>query len=422
MSNPRRKREQPWIAPPATAPDTQVSEQLTAAPNVAGCYVFADKHGNTLYVGKAKNLKNRVRSYFTANARQDERLAEMVSRIASITYHHTESELDALLLEYKLIKHHKPWYNSQLKSDRTRPYLRISADAPYPTLTASAEPRDDGARYFDCFASTDDIKGSLSVICRFWGLPQCEQSSFAVAKSSCIYRLLDGCMAPCSGQADPAQYQAQVRQLIHFFESAIDPEALRDSPDAIPAGSLSDGEPPAGSLSPAALPAEKNSLLHTWLMGINPRFAKMQDDIALAAEALDFEKAAELKQKSDQLVWLSQKARRRYHFPEFGAFLVLVRPYRERSFSVFYVSNQIVRFRYDFFAISADYDADIENLVTLVSQYGDQGLAPELADETEWLSGALLEIAAQKQFVMLHHARDTRELIEQVILGFAENL
>lgn len=345
-------------------PEGALSNKIKTAPREPGCYLFTDKYENIIYVGKAKNLRNRVKSYFTKAAAEDERTEELVPKIVDVEFRVVETELDALLLEYRLIKRFKPWFNSALKPDKQRPYLRIAPGDPYATLSVSVAMADDGADYYDFFTDTEDVKQALSLLCKVWGLPQCGQSSFArQAKSPCLYHSLDGCMSPCSGRADAALYATAIAEVGQLFNGKV--------------------------------PARQKAL---------------KQQMAQAAEELAFEQAASCKAQLEGLQRLQHKSRRRFHLPEQGAVLVLIRPHREAAFSAFHIVNGQVLRRADFPA-----KPETEAIAHFASALEHAG--EPLAD-SEWLAGCLLEVGADKQFVVLPDKKTTAPVVEKAVGKF----
>jgi excinuclease ABC subunit C len=123
-----------------------VEEQLNRLPNSPGVYLLRDAEGNILYVGKAANLRHRVRSYFGAGQKLSPKLLKMVARVADIDFYVTSLEQEALILELNLIKRHHPRYNVQLKDDKTFPYLKINSKEDWPRVYVTRRVEQDGAR------------------------------------------------------------------------------------------------------------------------------------------------------------------------------------------------------------------------------------------------------------------------------------
>ncbi len=349
---------------------TPLQEKVKAAPDLPGCYLFTDKYGYIIYVGKAKNLRSRVKSYFTKAAAEEERTAELVPRIVDVEYRVTDTELDALLLEYRLIKQHKPWFNSQMKPDKRRPYLRIAAGRPYATLSVSDVSSDDGAVYYDFFTNEEDVKQALALLGRVWGLPQCGQRSFAKAKGPCLYHTLTGCMAPCSREPDEALYAAALAEVQQFF---------------------------AGKKV--------------------PRVRALRQEMTQAAEALEFERAAACKELLEGLQRLQHKSRRWSHLPEQGAALVLIRPHREKAFSVFSVVDGQVRYRTNFPA-APDEDTIAAFAAAVAATDAATDMPCTTLVDSEWLAGCLTEVVADKQFVLLPAGRGAGRVAERAIKKF----
>ncbi len=349
---------------------TALAEKVRAAPQQPGCYLFTDRYGYIIYVGKAKNLRSRVKSYFTKAAAEDERTAELVPTIGDVEYQVTGSELDALLLEYRLIKQHKPWFNAQMKPDKRRPYLRIAAGTPYATLSVSDAPGNDGATYYDFFTDEDDVKQALALLGRVWGLPQCGQRSFAGSRGPCLYHTLTGCMAPCSREPDEHQYAAVLAEVQLLF---------------------------AG--------------------GRVPRVKVLKQEMAEAAAALAFERAAACKELLEGLQRLQHKSRRWFHLPEQGAALVLIRPHREKAFSVFSVVDGQVRRRADFPPAP-----DETSITAFAAAVAAADAAPPttgaVLEDSEWLAGCLTEVVADKQFVLLPDGKGAGRVAERAIKKF----
>lgn len=342
-----------------------LAEKVKTAPTQPGCYLFMDKQGYVIYVGKAKNLRSRVKSYFTKAAAADERIEYLVPRIADVAYRVADSELDALLLEYRLIKQHKPWFNSQMKADKQRPYLRISSEEPYATLSICVEAADDGAAYYDFFTDEEDVKQTLILLCKVWGLPQCGQRSFAKAQSPCLYHSLGHCMAPCRGTADPAKYAATLDETRRLFS----------------------GKPVS-------------------------RMRELKQDMEHAAEALEFERAATSKALLESLRRVQRKSRSRFHLPSSGATLVFIRPHREKAFSVFYALDGQVLRRTDFPATPG-----VSDIQAFARSPAASGVALE---GSEWLAGCLTAVGAFKQFVVLPNEKSARRIVEKVFRQFAK--
>ena len=174
-----------------------------------------DRQGSIIYVGKAKNLRNRVRTYFNAGI-DSPKTRLMVSRVADFDTIVTPTEQDAFLLENTLIKQHRPRYNVVFRDDKDYPCLRLAIEEPYPNLTISRRPRTDKARYFGPFASAHAVRETMKVVNRLFPLRKCNRRRLAQGRP-CVYHQLGQCPAPCAGKVEPDAYAETVRQVELFL-------------------------------------------------------------------------------------------------------------------------------------------------------------------------------------------------------------
>ena len=180
-----------------------------------GVYRMLDERGEVLYVGKAKDLRKRVASYFTrANNR---RIQSMVARIRAIEVTVTHTEAEALLLENNLIKALKPRYNILLRDDKSYPYIHLSDDE-YPRLGFHRGARNQGGRYFGPYPSSTAVRETLYLLQKIFPVRQCENSYFANRSRPCLQYQIKRCSAPCVGLVDPDRYRQDVRDIELFLE------------------------------------------------------------------------------------------------------------------------------------------------------------------------------------------------------------
>ena len=142
----------------------QIQGILDSAPKKAGCYLMKDSSGKVIYVGKAVNLRNRLRSYYHASARGNQKTSQMVARISDIDWIVVGSELEALILEMTLIKKHRPHFNVRLKDDKRYPYVKVHWADPFPKLTVTRQMVNDGSRYFGPYTSVWAVHQTLDVL------------------------------------------------------------------------------------------------------------------------------------------------------------------------------------------------------------------------------------------------------------------
>lgn len=194
-----------------------LEEKIKNLPENPGCYIMSDEDGNVIYVGKAKNLKNRVRQYFFSLSDRPVKVSRMVEKIADFRYIVTESETDALSLENNLIKQYKPPYNILLKDDKQYPYLKIDVKNPYPKITMTRKPVKDGSRYFGPImgGSVKDMFRILEVFktatCKF------DLSKIPDGFRPCLNADVGACSAPCAGKVTKEEYREQIERAIRFL-------------------------------------------------------------------------------------------------------------------------------------------------------------------------------------------------------------
>ena len=198
-----------------------MNERLTAKikllPTNPGVYVMLGESGEIIYVGKAKNLKNRVSQYFHDSVKTDKVMA-MVSNIVDFYYIITTSEADALSLENNLIKKHKPKYNILLKDDKTYPYIKIDTKKPFPYFEIVRRIKKDGAKYFGPFMGGINAKEIIEIINGAFLLRSCSmQISEGSKKRECLEYHIKKCMGPCNGFCTREQYMQRVNSALDFL-------------------------------------------------------------------------------------------------------------------------------------------------------------------------------------------------------------
>jgi len=171
-----------------------------------------------LYVGKAVNLRSRVRSYFHDSAIHSRKTAEMVTRIADIEWIVVGSELEALILEMNLIKRHRPKYNVRLKDDKRYPYIRVHWSDPFPKVTVTRRLKDDGSRYFGPYTSAWAVHQTLDVLRKIFPYLTCDRVITGEDQRACLYYDIKLCVAPCIGKTDQVAYRAMIDDLCRFLQ------------------------------------------------------------------------------------------------------------------------------------------------------------------------------------------------------------
>src|SRR5512140_37920 len=190
---------------------------LATLPTKPGCYIMKNAEGKIIYVGKAINLKNRVRSYFHADASHDNKTRRLVRDISHIEWIVVGSELEALILEMNLIKRHRPKYNIRLKDDKRYPYIKVHWNEPYPRVTVTRMMSEDGARYFGPYTSAWAVYQTLDVLRRIFPYLTCDREITGLDKRACLYFDIKLCTAPCIGAINQAGYRQMISDLMDFL-------------------------------------------------------------------------------------------------------------------------------------------------------------------------------------------------------------
>lgn len=187
---------------------------LDNLPQKPGVYIMKDAKGKIIYIGKAKILRNRVRSYFTINADQRRKTLKMRAQVADIEYIVTESEVKALILEETLIKTHKPKYNISLKDDKRYPYIRVTWQEAYPKVETTRRVEQDGARYFGPYAAMWAVQNTLRVLRKAFPYLTCDRDITGKDERACLFYDIKLCNAPCIGAVNREQYRAMIQELM----------------------------------------------------------------------------------------------------------------------------------------------------------------------------------------------------------------
>ena len=196
----------------------RIRDKLKVLTTRSGVYVMRDKDGIVIYVGKAKNLKNRVSQYFR-NSPKPSKVQAMVNSVDDFEYFITMSEMDALALESNLIKKYQPFYNILLKDGKQFPYIKINLKDPFPKLEIVRKIKNDGAKYFGPYFAGLDAREIVKTVNTAFKIRTCNNkiSSSSVAKRECLNFSLGLCSAPCTKRIDVADYRKEIDKVINFL-------------------------------------------------------------------------------------------------------------------------------------------------------------------------------------------------------------
>lgn len=202
-----------------------VEEELKKLPRKPGVYIMRDDKDVILYVGKAINLHNRVRSYFRENIGRGPAIDQMVSLIARFEYIVTDSELEALVLENNLIKENSPKYNTLLKDDKTYPYIKVTVGEDYPRILFSRTMKKDKSRYFGPYTSAAAVKDTIELLNKLYQLRTCNRvlPRDTGLERPCLNYHIKQCLAPCQGYVSKEEYRQQVAGALEFLNGNYSP-------------------------------------------------------------------------------------------------------------------------------------------------------------------------------------------------------
>jgi excinuclease ABC subunit C len=200
---------------------------LDTLPTKPGCYIYKDAGGHIIYVGKAINLRNRVRSYFQNSRDLDFKTRQLVKHIANIEWIVVGSELEALILEMNLIKKHRPNYNIRLKDDKRYPYIKVHWNEPFPKVTITRQMVDDGSRYFGPYTSVWAVHQTLDLLRRIFPYLTCDREITGKDQRACLYYDIKLCTAPCIGKILMDSYRQMIDDLCKFLDGETEPIVAR---------------------------------------------------------------------------------------------------------------------------------------------------------------------------------------------------
>src|SRR5215475_6950051 len=199
-------------------PSERVSEQLKRLPTKPGVYLFRDERGQILYVGKAKSLRSRVRSYFQARGRDRPTITQLPERVRDVEVVVTSTEVEALHLEQNLIKRHRPPFNVRLRDDKSFPYIAVTVEDEFPRVMFTRERHRRGVEYFGPYANAKKVRETLDVLNRVFRYRPCEGPQPGRHSGiPCLDFHIERCHAPCVGYISKEDYRDLIDQVIEFL-------------------------------------------------------------------------------------------------------------------------------------------------------------------------------------------------------------
>lgn len=203
----------------------EIEEELKKLPDKPGVYIMHDEKDDIIYVGKAVNLKNRVRQYFRPSHDEGIKKAKMVEQIRRFEYIITDSELEALVLECNLIKEHRPKYNTMLRDDKTYPYIRVTLGEDFPRVLFSRQMKKDKSKYFGPYTSAGAVKDTIELIQKMYQIRTCNRNlpKDIGKERPCLNYHIKKCNAPCQGYISKEEYHKSIEMVLSFLNGNYQP-------------------------------------------------------------------------------------------------------------------------------------------------------------------------------------------------------
>jgi len=338
----------------------RIQMRLAGLPASPGVYLMRDAKNRVIYVGKAIVLRNRVRSYFQTSAQHTAKTKQLVSEIADFDWIVTRSELEALILECELIKKYRPRYNIRLKDDKRYPYIKVTWQEDYPRILIVRNMLRDGARYFGPFTSSQAVYRTLDLLRRLFPYRTCNRDITGRDRRACLYYHIKRCTGPCIGAINREDYRAIVDRVCLFLEGKQ--EKILD---------------------------------------------QLSEEMRTASEALQFERAAEVRDTIDAVNKIVETQRIVSGNLRDHDFIALARDNGEACVQVFFIrGGRLVGREYFVLTGTAEEDPS-EILSSFVKQFYDEAafVPPEIVVQTDLDEGGVLQ-------EWLRHRRGTKVLIK----------
>jgi len=356
---------------------------LDSAPTKPGCYLMKDADSKVIYVGKAVNLRSRLRSYFHASAMENNKTHQMVRRISDIDWIVVGSELEALILEMNLIKKHRPHFNVRLKDDKRYPYIKVHWADPFPKLTVTRYMVNDGSRYFGPYTSVWAVHQTLDVLRRIFPYLTCDREITGEDQRACLYYDIKLCSAPCIGAINKDDYRQAIDDLCQFLNGRTEPIVSR-----------------------------------------------LQEEMVLASNQLQFERAASLRDQVNAIEKVVEKQKVISSDYIDSDVIAMARSNGEACVQVFFIRSGKLIGREYFLLQGAEGAADANVMSGIIKQfYGQASMVPPqvlLPHEIEeahiikqWLGSRRTGESVE---ILIPHEGQQRELIELAAENAAETL
>ncbi|MBR6357195.1 MAG: excinuclease ABC subunit UvrC [Lachnospiraceae bacterium] len=311
-----------------------ISEELKKLPAKPGVYLHHDSRDEIIYIGKAKNLKNRVSQYFQNGPKHSPKIDKMVTQIAYFEYIITDSEVEALILENNLIKEHHPRYNTMLRDDKTYPYIRLTVSDAFPKLVLTRKIRKDKDRYYGPYPNVYEVRSVITLLNSVYHLRTCSRvlPRDIGKERPCLNHHINKCDAPCAGKISQEEYAERIHAVRRFLEG------------------------------------NSKEIL-----------AYIKDEMKKAADAMEYEKAGEWKQLLDSAVTIAATQKVEYSPGEDRDVIGMAKKDFEAIIQIFFIRRGKLLDREHFYLSLAPDESDTEILSSFIKQY--YGGSPQLPSE-----------------------------------------
>ncbi len=353
-----------------------IQEELKKLPQKPGVYLMKDENGHVIYVGKAVNLKNRVRQYFQSSRNQTVKTRSMVSNIKEFEYIVTDSEMEALLLECNLIKKYHPYYNILLKDDKTYPYIKVTVQEPFPRIFVTRRMTKDKAKYYGPFTDVLAMKETVETLHKLFPIRKCKKvfPRDIGKERPCLNHHIGQCIAPCSGNVPAEEYQGYIKDAMDFLEGK-----------------------------------------HEGIL------KKMEQEMMEAAENMEFEKAASLRDKIRSIKSVAERQKMSNMGLGDVDVIAFVRAFEECLVQVFFIRSGKMTGRENFTLTAFEDQSRAEILTAFVKQfYSGTAYIPKeiilqealVEEETELIAAYLSERRGSKVTLTVPVKGEKHKLVE----------
>lgn len=350
-----------------------LKERLPNVPLQPGVYLYKDREGRVIYVGKAKALRNRMRSYFQSPDKLHPKVRAMMARVADFDYIVTRSEVEALILENNLIKAYKPRYNIDLRDDKTYPYLKITTGEDYPRLFLVREEKDQVSRYFGPYTDVTSLRETIKLLNQIFPLRTCKTMNRK--ERPCLNRDIGRCLAPCNGEISREEYNRVVQALLEFMEG------------------------------------DSGELLR-----------QKEEEMQKAAASLEFEKAARLRDQIESIKKIAEKQKINFEGSYNLDMIVLIGEEKESLALVFKIRSGVIVAKDTFWLNRAIDEDQAEVMEFFLKRYYDERhdvpgeiLLNHLPAEQEVLESWLKDKSGHKVEMRIPQRGDKKRLLDMVL-------